>query len=858
MSRLSYPICIFNHWNIRKVWDPLIDEFSTTVLPQEERIAMAQHFFNLIYPYDNEGNYTYLWGKKNKQNVTVPFPLNEHKAMAERAITLSDEGYDVYFGICTTDHTISESKRAKSSEVIGRTVVWADIDIQNSAAHSKTSLPPDLTTAQTFFPIQPSLVIHSGYGIHSYWILNEMYAITDDNREDMTTLNKDFLNTIRANAGAYSNGIDAVHDLARILRVPGTFNYKLESENPPLCQIIEENEVVYTLTEIRNSIPTQPDTHNELTALTLSLDVSNVDDQSYDDSDDFRIIDKIRESKQGYAFARLFDDGDISKYHNDHSAADMALMNMLTFWTNGNREQMERIFDMSALANRDKWIQRADYRQNTINKALEFWNGVSYKDPNIIIHDGDIAELLAKYDNGKIKRTVDNFVTILEADPEYFGLIAQDTFSGKIIKTRQPSWGDFYDIGKAWTDSDDVQLRYSIDLKYELRQPQFLGEAIAIVASHNAIHPVRNYLDNLPSWDGVHRAEKLFIDTLGVPDNEYARCITLCWLKAAIRRVRIPGCKFDYCLVLAGSQGIGKTTILSKLGGKWFNNSIDNINGKDALEQLQGSWIIELGEMQATRKAENEAIKSFISRTTDKVRLPYAKRAEEFPRQCVFSATTNDDQPLRDKTGSRRFWILKSVSDASSTKDRLSILTNEYVQQVWAEVNSIYFREQQETGYVNVLPPSDILDEARRLQEEFTEGSELNAQIQQYLDIKLPAVWSQLDKYVRYRFIQDCFQGKSSISIDGLNLNGTESRDEVCSSEIAYELFQIANPYMNKMILREINTIMSNLEGWHKESKSHRMGIYGIQRTYYVRDTQSSQERGNHVRRGMFTCLSTP
>ena len=176
-----------------------------------------------------------------------------------------------------------------------------------------------------------------------------------------------------------------------------------------------------------------------------------------------------------------------------------------------------------------------------------------------------------------------------------------------------------------------------------------------------------------------------------------------------------PGCKFDYCLVLAGGQGTGKSTTLEKLGVNWFNNSIDSINGKDALEQLQGSWIVELGEMQATKKADNEAIKSFISRSTDKVRLPYARRAEEFPRQCVFSATTNDSEPLKDKTGARRFWMLKSTATSDTTPQRLAILSNDYITQVWAEVYHNYKKEMSDNGNVNLLPSSDILAEATRV-----------------------------------------------------------------------------------------------------------------------------------------------
>ena len=161
------------------------------------------------------------------------------------------------------------------------------------------------------------------------------------------------------------------------------------------------------------------------------------------------------------------------------------------------------------------------------------------------------------------------------------------------------------------------------------------------VISRNRFHPVRDYLKGL-TWDGTPRAETLYIDYLGAEDSAYTRMVTKQHLKAAVARVMQPGVKFDPCLVLSGPQGIGKPTILAKLGRQWFNDSIVSLQGKDPMEQLQGSWIIELSEMQATNKSENDQIKAFISRQVDKFRAPYGRRTEEFPRQCVFAATTND------------------------------------------------------------------------------------------------------------------------------------------------------------------------------------------------------------------------
>ncbi len=803
---------------------------------KERRIQDALDFFNLLYLNSSSERYGYLWLKKDDtEKLTLSFQVsdehNRHE-MAKFAIQYSDDGYDVYCGLCTTDKPLKKHERAKNSNVTGKTSVWCDIDIQGGE-HQGDKYPPDFDTAKNFLSITPSILVNSGYGLHGYWLFDKVQTITDENRDMATQLNKDFLSLIRHNAGQYGGAVDAVQDLARVLRVPGTFNYKLGKNNIKPVFTAEFNDIRYSISDLRSefdkflaAIPDQEKKESKPPVLLNDLD-SNLLEQLHDDE----VIDRIRNSKQGERFFKLFDEGDTSAYSDDDSSADMALMSMLPFWTAGNAAQMERIFNRSALALRDKWKEREDYRQMTISNALALWNGEFYKAD----YHKESAELpVERSDNGKILPTIGNFVNIITYDPQLSGLIAEDKFSGKTIKLKIPPWGTRYDIGKPWIDKDDAQLRFYISQNYGLRSPQLLNDAIIIGADNNSFHPVRDYLNNLTSWDGKLRAENFFIDTLGVEDSEYTRSITIYWLLAAVKRVMVAGCKFDYCLVLAGPQGIGKSTVLEKLGVNWFNNSIDSINGKDALEQLLGSWIIELGEMQATKKADNEAIKNFISRSTDKVRLPYARRAQEFPRQCVFSATTNDSEPLKDRTGGRRFWMLKSTATNNTTPQRLAILSNDYINQLWAEVYQRYNEEFSATGNVNLLPPSDILAEAAKLQAEFTEGSEIISLIENYLDKLIPSsdIWDRLDKCNKRDFIKGY-----RVEYNNEQVIGTVKRDIVCSAEIAFELFEAEHLNKEKMLLRDINTVMANLKGWHKSSNSStRMGPYGIQKNVYVRD----------------------
>lgn len=328
-----------------------------------------------------------------------------------------------------------------------------------------------------------------------------------------------------------------------------------------------------------------------------------------------------------------------------------------------------------------------------------------------------INDSLERNDSHKILSNVRNYELILKFDPVVGNCIGYNAFSYKIVPIRDDLPWKKNALVKLneWGELDDAALQNYINRTYEnLNNEKILRNVIREVANENSFHPVREYLENLPEWDKVQRAECLFINILGAENSDYTKSITKHWLKAAIARVYYPGCKFDYCLVLKGAQGKGKSTVLAKLGGQWFNDSIFDINGKEALENLQGNWIIELGEMQAAKRADNEAIKAFISRRVDKFRLPYERRTEEFPRQCVFAGTTNLPEFLKDRTGGRRFWIVV-CDDNFDTYKALENVDPNYIDQVWAEV--LYnFNAEKIFSEKQLLPPDEILEQATLLQ----------------------------------------------------------------------------------------------------------------------------------------------
>lgn len=233
------------------------------------------------------------------------------------------------------------------------------------------------------------------------------------------------------------------------------------------------------------------------------------------------------------------------------------------------------------------------------------------------------------------------------------------------------------------------------------------------------------------------------------------------------------------------------------------------------MEQLRGSWIVELDEMKAVTKAENDSIKAFLSRRIDRFRPAYGRRMEDFPRQCVFAATTNDRVFLKDRTGGRRFL---PVFCTGRSRRILKKLTNEFIDQIWAEVFQMYQKD-------NDLEISEASTEvARTLQELSTEGSEKKGLVLEYLNTLLPRDWQAMDIYDRREYLDN-------YDSDNPPENAVK-RDRVCALEIWCEVFKGNRVNFRNSEAREINAIMQQIDGWKFVSTVRFGNLYGRQRAY--------------------------
>ena len=347
--------------------------------------------------------------------------------------------------------------------------------------------------------------------------------------------------------------------------------------------------------------------------------------------------------------------------------------------------------------------------------------------------------------NGEVKNTLRNLTIILQNDENLKAIAFNQLADGMEINGEVP-WKH---PAKYWRDADDAQLISYIDSHYGAFSARNFDIAVTKVADDRSYHPIREMFEALPKWDNTPRVETVLIDYLGAQDNPYVRTVTRKALCAAYMRIYHPGIKFDYITVLNGSQGIGKSTLIAKLGMSWFSDSLtlSDMNDKTAAEKLQGFWIHEIGEMAGMKKADLEKVKAFVSRQDDKYRASFGRRVTPHPRQCIFFGTTNSENGyLRDITGNRRFWNVR-VSGKGQFKPW--DLSEDIVAQIWAEVKEIAAKGER------LYLDADLEEYAKQEQRDAMEQDEREGVVREYLDMLLPDTWDDMDIYRRRDYVRD-------------------------------------------------------------------------------------------------------
>jgi predicted P-loop ATPase len=380
-------------------------------------------------------------------------------------------------------------------------------------------------------------------------------------------------------------------------------------------------------------------------------------------------------------------------------------------------------------------MRERGYNEEEIMGGLKIFNKTRCQTPLPEDELSNICASSAKYKQGDQKtgktrkRLLLTLLQVMAKDDQTNKLFGYNEFTDDVEFIKAPPWDPLLQPGKIISDVDMISLKVYLSTKHAFEPPTgTIGEAIAYEAQNLKYHPVRAFVHSL-TWDGKPRLDTWLNIGAGVEQNAYTKAVARKVMVAAVARVFQPGCMFQYMLVLEGDQGIGKSRLVSILGGSWFTELNITEEDKDVVEYMRGRWIIEVPEMVCARKTEVDHLKAFITKTKDRVRLAYRRNATDFPRQSILIGTINpsgDNTYLRDDTGGRRFWPVMC------TNINIAWLQNNRDQLI-AEAYDVFKKGQEELH----LTDPEVQEIAKRQQEDRQEEDVWMPYITEYLN-KLP------------------------------------------------------------------------------------------------------------------------
>lgn len=395
----------------------------------------------------------------------------------------------------------------------------------------------------------------------------------------------------------------------------------------------------------------------------------------------------------------------------------------------------------------------------------------------------------------KPAQTISNCEEVIKYDAELYGRIRHDELENAPLVYGNLPWKK-YKGWRGWTNSDDNYLWSYMENKYGLNNQNKIATALDNIARLRPINRVKEMLIAAhENWDGNKHIENLLPRYVGADKTEYNTESLKIFMLGAIKRIYQPGCKFDYMLILVGKQGSYKSSFLRFLAvnDKWFSDNFNTLDGDKAFEKLRGMWIVEMSELQATKRAKDvESIKAFITSRTDTYRAPYDRRTERHDRMCVLAGTSNPVDFLTDRTGNRRFLpITCSLHEPENPFDDVIGTKTEFLQ-AWGEAMDIYLRAG---GNVKLVLPRKLEQQAMDAQTGYTEDDP---------DVGIIQEW-----------------------LDGLN-----NDERVCVRMIWDKAFNYIYTPIPKQEINRIHEIMKNsIAGWKYVGKQ-KCGNYGTQRCY--------------------------
>lgn len=407
--------------------------------------------------------------------------------------------------------------------------------------------------------------------------------------------------------------------------------------------------------------------------------------------------------------------------------------------------------------------------------------------------------------SGDIKSTSPaNVVMSLKADEQLGQYLRRNDFSQEYELTQEIRLGNAtFQAGELPASFVSVLTVYFENNLGVVYSPNAMKAGLETFFSERSYNPVMEYMERVAKeWDGRKRIGKMFQHYLGAEDTELISKIAEMWLVGAVAKVYEPYTKFDYVLDLVGGQGVGKTSLLQKIGGPWYTDAVTDFNNKDNFDIMLKSLIVNDDEMVASNRMSFAETKAFISKTSLRYRRPYMSKTEEFAKNFILARTTNQREYLKDKTGERRF--LPVLVDGARQKKHPMEIEQNTIDQIWGEAVLIY-----KNGF-ELKFDAKTEEELETYRETFMYMDEVEIQVMDYLEMPIPSHWERMPAQRQHQYTASWFDNSSDVEF------GTEELKRVSTREIMYNLFMKNSN--DRKLSAKINLIIDHLPNWEKKA----------------------------------------
>jgi hypothetical protein len=583
-------------------------------------------------------------------------------------------------------------KKAGRNELVSTSFVHVDMDPIDGRDPLKEQdrLYTLVTDGRPSSVPAPSAIISSGRGVQCLWKLETPVSLPDG-IEAIESVNKWLMDQLQAPPGTF--------DVSRILRLPGSWNALSTGKiakgySPRQAELVEVNDLVYTLANFGKFVPRQTSEKEPSTAVDRArINTDDVDEEVVYVKELGHLEDLYKVSMRvKWLISHGAPGDDLAEYEREFGAVPDSRRDKVSdrsAWTYDVVCQLLRkkvpVGEILGILLDGAWgisghcLDQADPERSARRQVARAMGTVATDAPK----DNQADRSARQEARGEHTATPSSGAQsdLPELDLSFYKLkvkLEYDLFADICLMNDKPL-----------QDADMNALWFEIETKFHFQLAiEKFNMLLQDEARKNSFHPVKDYFDSLV-WDKVPRLDTWLIKYGGAQDTPFIRAVGTLPLIAAVRRIRVPGTPFQEILTLVSAQqGTYKSTALQTLCPRreWFTDDLPlNAEAQQVIERLQGHLIVECAETKGMKKGDNEHIKAFLSRRVDKARMAYGRVVKQAPRQVVFIATSNDESLLRDATGNRRWWpvIIKVFDVKALAEDR---------DQLWAEA---VYREAQ-------------------------------------------------------------------------------------------------------------------------------------------------------------------